>query len=69
MFFVGLGTLTIVGLIIVFGNGLLEGVIDDVGNNSTGVKIAVDKPVKFEKVLLSSVSSLFNERKLISKLP
>lgn len=60
MFFVGLGTLTIVGLIIVFGNGLLEGVIDDVGNNSTGVKIAVDKPVKFEKVLLSSVSSFFN---------
>ena len=60
MFFVGLGTLTIVGLIIVFGNGLLEGVIDDVNNNSTGVKIAVDKPVKFKKVLLSSVSSLFN---------
>lgn len=60
MFFVGLGTLIIVGLIIVFGNGLLEGVIDDVGNNSTGVKIAVHKPVKFEKVLLSSVSSLFN---------
>ena len=49
-----------VGLRIVFGNGLWEGVIDDVGNNSTGVKIAVDKPVKFEKVLLSSVSSLFN---------
>ena len=49
MFFVGLGTLIIVGLIIVFGNGLLEGVIDDVGDNSTGVKIAVDKPVKFEK--------------------
>lgn len=60
MFFVGLGTLITVGLIIVFGNGLLEGVIDDVNNNSTGVKIAVDKPVKFEKVLLSSVSSLFN---------
>ena len=52
--------MTIVGLIIVFGNGLLEGVIDDVNNNSTGVKIAVDKPVKFKKVLLSSVSSLFN---------
>lgn len=60
MFFVGLGTLIIVGLRIVFGNGLLEGVIGDVGNNSTSVKIAVDKPVKFEKVLLSSVSSLFN---------
>lgn len=60
MFFVGLGTLIIVGLRIVFGNGLLEGVIGDVGNNSTSVKIAGDKPVKFEKVLLSSVSSLFN---------
>ena len=60
MFFVGLGTLIIVGLRIVFGNGLLEGVRGDVGNNSTSVKIAGDKPVKFEKVLLSSVSSLFN---------
>lgn len=33
VFFVGLGILIIVGLRIVFGNGLLEGVIGDVGNN------------------------------------
>lgn len=60
VFFVGLGILIIVGLRIVFGNGLLEGVIGDVGNNLISVKIVVDKFVKFEKVFLSSVLSLFN---------